>query len=245
MIRVLDPTTAVVRPGQEIGATVYISDRLLVRGDQLWKTDDRVAEVLKRLGLGLRPPRRHREKGIPRRRPRDTQLGLASVQVAGLELHVTDERGAPAPDAWTVLQQIRAVAPDVAPAYELVHVLFATDSLSGVGKGGSYIPGIGKGGSYVPGIGKGGSYVPGIGLGPDEFGVPGYGGKAPVAVVIADPSRTAPRLKRPPVVVMPDTGIGDHPWFPDEAVVGVNPAAAGVARREDRAALQSPTVARA
>jgi subtilisin family serine protease len=41
---------------------------------------------------------------------------------------------------------------------------------------------------------------------------------------MADPSRTAPRLKRPPVVVMPDTGIGDHPWFPDEAEVGVNAA---------------------
>ncbi|MGV8910265.1 MAG: S8 family serine peptidase, partial [Propionicimonas sp.] len=67
------------------------------------------------------------------------------------------------------------------------------------------------------------SYVPGIGMGPDEFGVPGYGGKAPVAVVIADPSTTAPRLTRPPVVVMPDTGIGDHPWFPDEAVVGLSP----------------------
>ena len=226
MIRVLDPTTAIVRPDQEIGDTVYVSDRILVRGDQLWATDGRVLEVLKRLGLGVRPPVRYRDyREIPRRPERNRELGLESQQVVGLELVVLDERGAPAPDAWNVLQQIRIAAPDVAPAFELVHMLFATSGpLSGVGKGGSHIPGIGKGGSHVPGIGKGGSHIPGIGMGPDEFGVPGYGGKAPVAVVMADPSRTAPRLKRPPVVVMPDTGIGDHPWFPDEAEVGVNAA---------------------
>ena len=205
MIRVLDPASAVVRPDQEVGATVYISDRLLVRGEQLWKQDDRVVGVLAGLGLGLRPPARFREKGIPRRERRTVDgLRLESPQVAGLELYVTAEQGAPAPDAWTVVQQIRTVAPDVAQSFELVHVLFATGGLSG--------------------IGKGGGYMPGIGLGPDEFAVPGYGGKAPVAVLINDPSRTAPRLTRPPVVVMPDTGIGDHAWFPDEAVVGVNPA---------------------
>lgn len=216
MIRVLDPTTAIVRPNQEIGGTVYVSDRILVRGNQLWTPDARVTDVLKRLGLGLRPPVRYRDfREIPHRPERGKEFGLESQQVVGLELVVTDDRGAPAPDAWTVLQQIRIAAPDIAPSFELVHVLFATSG---------ELSGVGKGGSHVPGIGKGGSHVPGIGMGPDEFGVPGYGGKAPVAVVIADPSRSAPRLKRPPVVVMPDTGIGEHPWFPDEAVVGANAA---------------------
>ena len=216
MIRVLDPTSAIVRPGQEIGGTVYISDRLLVRGSQLWTPDERVLEVLKRFGIGLRPPARYRDyREIPRRPEHNLELGLTSEQVVGLELYVVDQGGAPAPDAWNVLQQIRIAAPDVAPAFELVHVLFATAG---------QLSGVGKGGSHIPGIGKGGSHIPGIGMGPDEFGVPGFGGKAPVAVVIADPSRSAPRLNRPPVVVMPDTGIGDHPWFPDEAVVGVNAA---------------------
>ncbi len=224
MIRVLDPTTAIVRPKQEIGDTVYVSDRILVRADQLWAPDARVTDVLKRLGLGLRPPKRYRDekddrdyRPIPRRPERSKDLGLESQQVVGLELVVIDPAGAPAPDAWTVLQQIRSQAPDVAGAFELVHVMFAT-------AGNGELSGVGKGGSHVPGIGKGGSHVPGIGLGPDEFGVPGYGGKAPVAVVMADPSQSAPRLQRPPVVVMPDTGIGDHPWFPDEAVVGINAA---------------------
>jgi hypothetical protein len=234
---VLDPTTAIIRPKQEIGDTVYVSDRILVRADQLWAPDARVTEVLKSLGLGLRPPKRYRDdkdereyrdyreyRPIPHRPERSRELGLESQQVVGLELVVVDQAGAPAPDAWTLLQQIRSQASDVAEAFELVHVLFATSGqLSGVGKGGSYIPGIGKGGSYIPGIGKGGSYIPGIGMGPDEFGVPGFGGKAPVAVVVADPSQSAPRLKRPPVVVMPDTGIGEHPWFPDEADVTLTP----------------------
>ena len=87
MIRVLDPASAVVRPDQEVGATVYISDRLLVRGDQLWKQDDRVVGVLSGLGLGLRPPARFGEKGIPRRERRTVDgLRLESSQVAGLEL---------------------------------------------------------------------------------------------------------------------------------------------------------------
>ena len=213
MIRVLDPTTAVVRPDQEIGDTVYISDRILVRADQLYAPDARVSDVLKRLGLGLRAPKRYRDyREIPRRPERSKDLGLESQQVVGLELVVVDQAGAPAPDAWTVLQQIRSSAPEVAQAYELVHVMFAT-------------------GGELSGVGKGGAHIPGIGMGPDEFGVPGYGGKAPVALVMADPSKSAPRLKRPPVVVMPDTGIGDHPWFPDEALVGINaapPASLGV-----------------
>lgn len=226
MIRVLDPATAVVRPGQVIGATAYVPDRLLIRGEQLWNTDGRVAEALGSLGWGLRPPERYREKGIPRRQRPDI-VRLESQQVVGFELYVAQDGPAAAPDAWTALQQIRTVAPDVASSYELVHVLVATGDgvLSGVGGGywpgigGGYWPGIG--GGYWPGIG--GGYWPGIG-GPGEFGIPGYGGRSPVALVIADPSCTAPRLKRPPVVVMPDTGIGPHPWFPDESVVGPHAA---------------------
>lgn len=224
MIRVLDPATAVLRPGQEVGTTVYVADRLLVRGDQLWQRDPRVDEVLRTLGWELRVPQRYADSVIPRRRPRNPGVDLASTQVAGLELRIAADVPTPAPDAWTALQQIRSVVePAVAAEYALVHVMVAA-SWAGVGKGGTHIPGIGKGGTHIPGIGKGGTHIPGIGLGPNEFGVPGYGGKAPVAVVAADPSRNAPRLKRPPVVVMPDTGIGEHPWFPDEAVVGLQPA---------------------
>ncbi|MGC3995111.1 MAG: S8/S53 family peptidase [Propionicimonas sp.] len=227
MIRVLDPTTAVVRPGQEVGATAYVSDRLLVRNSELWERDPRVDKALAELGWGLHVPEKYGEKGVPRREPRSSGFDRESTQVAGLDLRIITDAPTLAPDAWTALQQIRTAAPEAAVSYELVHVMVAADTWSGVGKGGTYIPGIGKGGTYIPGIGKGGTYIPGIGLGPDEFGMPGYGGKAPVALIVADPSKTAPRLTRPPVVVMPDTGIGRHPWFPDEAKVGINPAQPG------------------
>ena len=98
MIRVLDPATAVVRPDQEIGETAYVSDRLLVRGDQPLQLDDRVAGVLKELGLGLRPRLENGERVLPRWRLRDRKLRIESEQVVGLELHVIDPRGAPAPD---------------------------------------------------------------------------------------------------------------------------------------------------
>jgi hypothetical protein len=224
VIRVLDPATAVVRPDQVLGDTAYLSDRLLVRGDQLWQTDEAVTGVLKSLGLGLRVPRERKEREIRRREPALVDgVRLESVQVAGMELYVTDEAGAPAPDAWTVLQQIRSQAPAVADRYELVHVFTATGGGYWHGIGGGYWHGIG--GGYWHGIG--GGYWHGIGT-TDEYALPGYGGKSPVAVVIADPSKTAPRVKRPPTVVMPDTGIGPHPWFPDAAVVGVQPPPASL-----------------
>ncbi len=222
MIRVLDPATAVVRPGQEIGTTAYVSDRLLVRGEQIWNRDRRVDEILGQFGWALRPPGRYRDKDIPRREPR-APFDLASQQVVGFELYVASDAPTVAPDAWTVLQRIRTVAVDVADAYELVHVFTASGGGYWHGIGGGYWHGIG--GGYWHGIG--GGYWHGIGT-PDEYAVPGYGGKSPVAVVMDDPSKTAPRLKRPPVVVMPDTGIGPHPWFPDAAVAGVQPPPASL-----------------
>ena len=79
MIRVLDPATAVVRPDQEIGETAYVSDRLLVRGDQPLQLDDRVAGVLKELGLGIRPRLRNGERVLPRWRLRDRKVRLDDV----------------------------------------------------------------------------------------------------------------------------------------------------------------------
>jgi hypothetical protein len=225
MIRVLDPTTAVTRAGQEIGTTAYVSDRLLVRGEQVWNRDRRVDEILAQFGWVLRPPERYRDE-IPRRQPR-APFDLESQQVVSFELRVATESPSAAPDAWTALQQIRTVVPELEQSFELVHVFTASGGggyWHGIG-GGGYWHGIG-GGGYWHGIG-GGGYWHGIGT-TDEYAVPGYGGKSPVAVVIDDPSKTAPRLKRPPVVVMPDTGIGPHPWFPDVAVVGVQPPPASL-----------------
>ncbi len=218
MIRVLDPTTAVVRAGQPAPLpTVYVADRLLVRGDQAWNgLDPRVRGRLEELGWELAP------LAQPRRRGRyDVRAKLESVRPVAHELRARNDRPGPPPDAWTLLQELAAAAPELAACFELDHVLTAAGGGYWGGIGGGYWGGIGGGywggigGGYWGGIG--GGYWGGIGApGPAEFGMPGYGGRTPVALVVADPSRTAPRLKRPPVVVMPDTGIGKHPWFPRE-----------------------------
>ncbi|MCL4722602.1 MAG: hypothetical protein KJ041_11760, partial [Gammaproteobacteria bacterium] len=85
MIRVLDPTTAVVRDGRPSPLpTVYVSDRLLVRGDQLWNgPDGRVQARLKELGWELVPlakPSRRQDYDLPVR--------LESQRVVAHELRV-------------------------------------------------------------------------------------------------------------------------------------------------------------
>src|SRR5699024_9998781 len=58
----------------------------------------------------------------------------------------------------------------------------------------------------------------GVGAAASSYGAPGMGGRAPVSVVLPDPACRPRELKRPPVVVIPDTGLEDHPWFRDPAL---------------------------
>ncbi|MGB6020870.1 MAG: S8/S53 family peptidase, partial [Ornithinimicrobium sp.] len=48
-----------------------------------------------------------------------------------------------------------------------------------------------------------------------EYAVPGSGGRGPAALSLPDPAQTSGRVKRAPVVVVLDTGLGAHPWFAD------------------------------
>ncbi len=194
MIRVLDPATAVISPGAKPPKpTLYVAEELLVRaGPAFDAVRDDVRAALAELGWTLQPvgePRRRREVDLP------LKLESRPPQVFGLQVS-KDRTLAGPPDAWVALQRIRAaIGADRAAVFELNHVLLPAG-----------------GGGYWGGIG-GGGYWGGIGGGPAQYQVPGLGGKAPVALVVADPARTAPELARPPVVVMPDTGIGPHPWF--------------------------------
>ncbi|MCA0293721.1 MAG: S8/S53 family peptidase [Actinobacteria bacterium] len=210
MIRVLDPATAVVTAKTKAPLpTLYIAETLLVRGKQaLGGLDERVMQVIGSLGWDYTVTK-------PRQplRPR-IDLKLASQPPLVLTLSPGEKPTAPV-DAWVALQQIQISTPtEIAAEFELDHVLLPA-SLTGIGGGfmpgigGGFMPGIG--GGFMPGIG--GGFMPGIGS-PSEYAFPGYGGKAPVSLVVGDPARTAPQLTRPPVVVMPDTGIGPHDWFP-------------------------------
>ncbi|HEY3338199.1 MAG TPA: S8/S53 family peptidase [Propionicimonas sp.] len=227
MIRVLDPASAVVGPtGVAPLPTLYVADQLMVRGQQAVDgLDERVAKVIAELGWVLGPPKREQPglrayvrtdlaAGLP---PRAELPGVKLVSRPPLLLEISAERGRPAAavDAWVALQQIAAsLEPEIAGAFELNHVLLPAGGGYWGGIGGGYWGGIG--GGYWGGIG--GGYWGGIGggLGPAEYGVPGFGGKTPVALIVADPALSARVLDRPPVVVMPDTGIGPHPWFPRE-----------------------------
>ena len=240
MIRVLDPASAVVGPtGVAPLPTLYVADQLMVRGKQaIDGLDERVTKVVAELGWALGPPKKAPEPG--RRayvrpdvastfavREQHPDVSLVSQRPLLVELTPAPGRAAPAVDAWVALQQIATLVPDLAGTFELNHVLVPAGGGYWGGIGGGYWGGIGGGywggigGGYWGGIG--GGYWGGIGggLGPAEYGVPGFGGKTPVALVVADPALSAPVLDRPPVVVMPDTGIGPHPWFDRELTTNV------------------------
>ena len=211
MIRILDPATATLASEAPVPLpTAYLGDRLLVSAAAADHPDPRVVEALAALGWELRvEPSRSRERfAAAARAAKQLGLELRSAPVAVAVLVPVGRGPASPPDAWTALQHIRQAAPDLAGAYQLDHVLAPT-TLSGVG---GYWNGIG---GYWNGIG---GYWNGISTSPSEFGVPGRGGRSPVAVVAADPALAVRRLKRPPVVASPDSGVGKHPWFTAPAV---------------------------
>jgi serine protease len=49
-----------------------------------------------------------------------------------------------------------------------------------------------------------------------EYGTPGIGGRSPVVWSATDPRKAVTPGANAPVVAVLDTGLGKHPWFPDE-----------------------------
>lgn len=121
-------------------------------------------------------------------------------------------------DAQQVLADIRRVAPGTAARLALDHVLTPSGGLW-PGIGGLW-PGIG---GLWPGIG---GLWPGIGT-PAEYGIPGRGGRMPVHLAVSKPRPGRGRDRRP-VVALPDTGIGEHPWFDGDPSVQVGASFEGV-----------------
>jgi subtilisin family serine protease len=231
--RTLDPTSAVRFRNQRLHSTVYGAAQLLVRPtegeeaviDKLvevakdlgWKadvnpTDERLVELARMAGIG----------------PTEPQPLLRRVQLTPL----SDQGLVELPDAWQVLQRFRASYPDDATkrdAVQLDHVL--TSHSEGI-FGNPYwrVPGT-TGNPYwrVPGT-TGNPYwrVPGTGnpyldvpSGVAEYGIPGFGGRAPVAWVGPEPDfRSDAQLdgQRRPVIALLDTGVGKHRWFPASVV---------------------------
>ena len=123
------------------------------------------------------------------------------------------------PDAWQVLQRFRAGASDAAErdAVQLDHVLVSQPEhlrhsvLAGTRYDRQPL-------LASPGHGKPYLDVP---SGVAEYGIPGFGGRAPVAWVGPEPDRRPDDQldgHRRPVIALLDTGVGKHRWFPDSVV---------------------------
>ncbi len=251
--RTLDPTTAVRFQGQQLQQTVYTGTRLLVRplaesdaiidalraaADEhdldidVNDVDERLVAIAREAGIG----------------PDEPQPLILRVEL----LPRWDAGPVSPPDAWPVLQSYRARFSADEPeraAVQLEHLL--TSHTDGGGHGGIsgnpywHVPSA-SGNPYwhVPSAsgnpywhvpsGTGSPYWHVPTTGGDElasYGVPGFGGRTPITWVGPEPARRPDEWlenRRRPVVAVFDTGVGEHPWLPDE-IVDRNPTCAGLA----------------
>ncbi|CCH77953.1 putative protease [Nostocoides japonicum T1-X7] len=221
-IAVLDPSTAPRVPAgpdevPRVLPTVYVVDRLLVEtpASDAGGVAETVQKALGEAGVDvavrqIQTPR----DGIPgfERLNGAAKEALEEVWVTGVWLAPSNK--ATAIDAYSAVTALRSSAAASTSGIALDHVLVASTPLVGIGK-------------YWPGIGK---YWPGIG-GPSDAGAASLfngDGRIPVYVPMGNPARHWPVPVRPPVVALPDTGIGHHPWFDADPSVTIGTDVGGI-----------------
>jgi Subtilase family len=246
--RTLDPSTAVRFAGQQLQPTVYAGSRLLVRPtanvDAILSALTAAAEEhhldIDVNDLDERLVRLAREAGIG---PDEPQPLVLRVEL----LPRFDDGPVAPPDAWPVLQSYRnrfAANRAERAAVQLDHLITShSDHDAGI-HGNPYwqVPGTSASTGSANGNGPIGTpywQVPSSTTGtpywqvPSElaqYAAPGWGGRTPVSWVGPQPTRTPEDQlggRRRPVVAILDTGVGDHPWLPDE-IVDRNPYCAGL-----------------
>jgi subtilisin family serine protease len=215
--RVLDPSKAVRVPGQPpIRPTVYIGDRLIVSGMAAEATKDTLQAAAYRNGLQV-----VLDEGSPHVRTSELayRAGLQDLPVLlSTAVRLVPLPGGPdalppaPPDAWLVLQTFRARVDtaDAAQQVALDHLMTSTHHTSGS----PYLPGYEETGAP--------SGVPSA-----QYGMPGWGGRAPVNWLGVEPHRADDLQSRRPVVAVLDTGAGCHPWLDDPKIVVRNPSVLG------------------
>ncbi|MFK5689728.1 S8 family serine peptidase [Ornithinimicrobium sp. LYQ92] len=209
--RMLDPVSA-PRPvkGDEVSprtasSSAYLDGRLMVRGlpgrAAAQRRED-LESVLRRRGYAvrLRPdPVDERLEGLLTESLGGGRSGLLDQLDGAYQTRMLVEpvgERPEDPDPWVLVLVARSAGLD---GVDLEHLVIP-------GPGGAYWEGHGPG-AYWEGHGPGAYWE---GHGGDPGCLPG---RAPVSVAVADPSAGRRPLRRPPVVVVPDTGIGSHPWF--------------------------------
>ena len=193
---VLDPATALRLPDQgTLRPTVYVADSLIVPLDVAYSAE--LAKLFQDTGaaIGVDLPELRRDA-----LDRDRDFGrVDSLRVSLVPGRLADgqlpTRG---PDAWNLIQRVRAAAPgralDVLRGVGLDHLLVGCPHLEG---------------HPVTGM----AHLEGHPYGIDEYAYAGSGGRAPVSWVGADPDYDCDFAGRRPVVAVLDTGIGQHRWF--------------------------------
>lgn len=209
--RVLDPDTAVKFPGQILRPTVYVASDVLVRAQFFAQAEPLLAQAAgDRVDLVVTEPD---ERMLAY--ARENQLGelVQSLLSYRVTFRLTGDRPSVPPDAWTILQNYRALAGRgsvLARAVTLNHLL----SAGGIDGAPKVL------GSGLDGVPK----VLGSGLTPsDEYATIGYGGRQPVnwigpELIHRSEEEVAKECGRRPVVAVLDTGAGKHSWLPESIV---------------------------
>jgi hypothetical protein len=226
--RTLDPVVAPrLRDQTDLRPTAYVGNSLLVAG----LPSGRAAQVVTDLEAQLVDPRTRQPRGrvVVSQRDLDAEQVIRSVDVPAVQelaervwvtrvsLEPLEETGAQL-DAFDALQRLRSLRNDSSARASLNHVVGAGSQVRGTAIGGQAAGGVGFWGGHGGGVGFWGGHGGGVGFwgghgGPSEYAAPGFGGRMPVAWAGLDPCTMVPALERPPVVVLPDTGLGTHEWF--------------------------------
>ncbi|WP_122262435.1 S8 family serine peptidase [Ornithinimicrobium cerasi] len=202
--RVLDPVTAPRDPAAEEeggprspGTTTYLTSTLLLRGlpgRSAGRTLERLRGTAENAGYAVELTVEETDLAF------EEWLGDERAEevdrVYQTRVRIVPTSAAAPLDAWELLAAARAEGPVDA---DLEHLMLAA--------GGGYYWG-GQGGGYYWG-GQGGGYYWG-GQGQDDGEV---GARTPVTLGLADLGGETRAPERSPVVVVPDTGIGAHPWL--------------------------------
>lgn len=222
---VLNPGTAIRLPGQDrLRPTVYVADSLIVPLEVVSSQplSNLLQQAAAEVGVELPELRRDGANGDGEDRRYDA---LAVRLVPGrLPDGTLPSRG---PDAWNLLQRVRAAAPGN-----------ALGALAGVGLDHLLVGCPHVEGHPITGM----PHVEGHPYGMDEYAFAGSGGRAPVTWVGERPRFDHDFEGRRPVVAVLDTGIGKHEWFYDfDNETFVNGVRVGLEFDGVQAALTDPT----
>ncbi|MBO0841729.1 MAG: S8/S53 family peptidase [Nocardioides sp.] len=189
--KVLDPASCVTVDGVSARSTIYSSTALLIsKSVDVEATVARIREVAETYGWSVELD------------PEPEHAVALRFGVRRVRLGVVAGRAAPAPDAWTVLQLLRAGGLDRAAGVSLEHVL-VPDPVVGADPHNRSNP------HNMPNPHNRSNAD-------DGYDPLGTGGRQPVAYVGLPPYRREDGDldgRERPVVAVLDTGCGPHPWL--------------------------------